>query len=231
MNVYPAILSDSLNEIQSQLAIAASAPSIKVVEIDVIDGSFADNLTISPADLAQAQLDFANLQLDFHLMVEEPLDYLYEIIDHQQQLPVRAVRFHVEKASSQLSLVKEAKEHNLLIGTALNLFTPLEVVEQAVLSQLDQVELLAIEAGSQGQVFQETVLPKIEQLQAYQTKTKQSLEIIVDGGVKLKQIELLARMKVDAVAIGSLLWKNDHPLNILQEIKSIVDSAAAKLSK
>ena len=82
MKIYPTLLDDSLAIIQVQLTKLKSMKHLSVLQIDVIDGEFADNLTITPIDLVGS--DFGDLQLDFHLMVHEPLDYVYEILNQQE---------------------------------------------------------------------------------------------------------------------------------------------------
>ena len=100
MKLHPSLLTDSVDQYQQQLELILSSQLIEVAQVDVIDGHFADNITLTPADLVN--FDYGQLQLDFHLMTEEPMDYVYELIEHQDLLPVRAVIAQVERMSSQV---------------------------------------------------------------------------------------------------------------------------------
>ena len=219
MKFYPAILSDSLEEIAHQLTIAQSLDNVSVVQIDILDGLFADNLTISPSDLTQ--LDFGNLKIDFHFMVDEPMDYVHEMADYLDVLPVRVVLAQVEKLSFQQELIQELNKHKIKPGLSLDLFTPLEAIKQDVYGQLSYIQLMAIEAGFQGQQLNECVYQKIYSLKKLINEHKLNLEVIVDGGVNLDNIHNLKKAGVDAVAIGSMLWSAEDPQVIAKEVSRI----------
>lgn len=213
MKIYPAILSDAVAVVSSQLEISSNLENVETVQIDVIDGRFADNMTVTPLDLIN--LDFKNLQIDFHLMVEEPMDYLNEILDCQDSLPVRAVIAHIERMTDQLEFVKAALDNKIKAGLSLDLVTPVEEIEPNVLSELDFIQLMGIEAGFQGQKLQPLVFDKIKQLVQIKQAQSAGFELIVDGGVKQDNLQQLKDLQVEGVAIGSWLWNNDDPQSLV----------------
>ncbi len=219
MKFYPAILSDSLQEIQQQLNLAHTLPQVSVVQLDIIDGLFADNLTLMPTDLVQ--LEFKNLKTDFHLMADEPMNFVYEITDCQNHLPTRAILAQVEHASSQLELINEVQDQKMQIGLSLDIFTPLSAIKDETWPQLDSVQLMAIEAGFQGQELNDRIYDKVKQLQQFTSSQRLDLEIIVDGGANLENLPLLKQAGADAAAIGSLLWTADNPGQIAKQIAKI----------
>lgn len=219
MKIYPALLSDSVELIQRQLYIAQDIEQVEIVQIDILDGQFADNMTVTPIDLIN--LNFGELKVDFHLMVEEPLNYIQEILDCQEQLPVRAVVSQVERMSSQEEVIQELKKNKMQAGLSLDLFTPVAEVDWTVAKDLDVIQLMGIEAGFQGQKFDERVMDKLKLVRKKLVKHQLAVEVIVDGGVKIEQIESLAKAGVNAVAIGSLLWESDHPQEIAEEILNL----------
>ncbi len=213
MKIYPAILSDSVDEVASQIVIAHSLEGVESVQIDVIDGRFADNMTVTPLDLSG--LDFGQLELDFHLMVEEPMDYLNEILDCKTLLPTGAVIAHLERMTDQTEFVEAALDNKIKVGLSLDLPTPIEEIEDQVLPNLDFIQLMAIDAGFQGQPFQSSVLAKIQELIELRQSQSLKFELIVDGGVKQDNLQQLKESKVDGVAIGSWLWNNDNPQSVV----------------
>ncbi len=52
MTLFPAILTDSMTVLAQQLAVASECSVVETVQIDIIDGLFADNITVTPADCA-----------------------------------------------------------------------------------------------------------------------------------------------------------------------------------
>jgi ribulose-phosphate 3-epimerase len=219
MKFYPALLSDSVDEIQKQLSIAQSLESVEVVQIDVIDGQYADNMTVTPLDLVD--LDFHNLKIDFHLMVEEPINYVSEIIQCEEQLPVRAVIAQIERLSHQAEVLSELKKNKIQAGLSLDLFTPIESIDLSSASDIDLIQLMGVEAGFQGQSLHQSVFKKLTDLIQWLKTYDLSAEVVVDGGVKLDNILLFKQAGVDAVAVGSLLWTAKEPSQIAKQIQQI----------
>lgn len=207
MQINPAILTDSLATFVQQLDLVKQVPAIKAIQVDIIDAVFADNITINPTDLVD--FDFENLAIDFHLMTEEPMDYVWELIDCGQKLPTQSVIGQIEKMSYQLDFLEEIKKAGWQAGLAVNLFTPLENIEENAWEYLDQVLLMAVEAGAQGQAFNSLIFAKIEELKNKIKKSNQQIKIAVDGGIKPEQIKNLQKAGVDQIAVGSALFNAD----------------------
>lgn len=206
MKIIPAILTESRSVAISQIELANSDDRFNALQIDIIDGWFADNLTLTPADYAD--LEYGQLQLDFHLMTEEPLDYVFELLEHRENLPIRSVIAQIEKMSSQITFVDQLKKTGWKVGLSLDLFTPIESIETSVMGELDFVQVMAIEAGFQGQAFVTTIVDKIKELQGLRQKKSYQYELIVDGGIKKEEVALLQSLEVESVTIGSGLWKS-----------------------
>ena len=158
MNFYPAILTDSLELVQKQINLVRSQKKVKVVQIDIIDGYFVDNLTITPMDLVD--IKFHDLKIDFHLMTEEPMTFAEEIVNHGKYFPVRVVIGQVEKMSSQEDFVSLLENYNIMKGLSLDLYTPHEEILDSVFKRLDSLQLMSIEAGAQGHSFNDLVFKR-----------------------------------------------------------------------
>lgn len=215
MTIYPAILTDSIEKVQEQVNQAKDLSDVSTVQIDVLDGKFADNLTVTPADLPQ--IDWGELQVDIHLMVDEPLDYVYELIDVKEQVPVRAVIGQIEKMSNQDHFLEDIQKNEWLPGVSLDVFTPIDSLEAATLDRIKVIQVMGIEAGFQGQTFKAIALEKIEQL-AKPCK-ELGIELVVDGGVNLETIEAIAKAGATSAAVGSALWKSDQISETIQQLQ------------
>lgn len=219
MQLTPTLLCGDINLFRQQLDQVLDHTQSKAIQVDVIDGLYAENVTLTPSDLALADLDFTDLKLDFHLMTEEPMDYVWELIEHQAQLPIRAVYGQIEKMSYQENFLEEVKKQGWQAGLALNLFTPVESIHDNAWEWLDGVLLMAVEAGEQGQLFQEAVLAKVTELQAVAKSKNKTVEIVIDGGVKAEQLAALKKVGVNQAAVGSALFAAPDFTHAYQELE------------
>lgn len=206
MNFYPSILTGSKHEAQQELIWINAYPAIRTVQVDVIDGLFIDNVTLSPVDFSD--IDFGELSIDLHLMTEEPLDFVYEAIEHQEFFTLRSVIAQVERMSSQPFFIETVKSNNWQVGLSLDLYTPFEAIDDDSWRDLDIVQLMAVEAGHQGQAFQAQVLKKIKDLVVLRQQLDRPFEIIIDGGVKPDVIDAIKDAGADSIVVGSGLWQS-----------------------
>lgn len=205
MHLFPAILTDQLSVAQSQLTKCQNHPDLSVVQIDVVDGYFADNLTVPVSELSQ--LSFGQAQIDLHLMTEEPMDAVYEAMEHAVDLPIRSVIGQIEHMTSQYTFVEQVKTMQWQAALSVDLFTPIEELDFELFHKLQAVQLMAIEAGFQQQIFSPLVFESITALQKLKKDAQADFEIWVDGGVNLDTLPSLVAAQIDGVAVGSALWR------------------------
>lgn len=218
MTIYPALLSDSLSEVQAQLDRVQDVDEIETVQIDIIDGYFVDNLTITPSDLPD--LNFGRLKIDLHLMVIDPLDYVHELVPRHDELPIRGVIAQVERMHYQTHFLEEVQKHGWEPGLSLDAFTPVEAIEDESWRFLKIVQLMGIEAGYQGQTFKPVVLDKVAELRAVAKEQNKEFELMIDGGVNQESIAQIAAAGVQSTVVGSALWKSSSisdTMNVLQK--------------
>ena len=220
MNIYPTILTDQIDVVQKQLDLCTESGLVQTVQIDIIDGYFVDNITVAPAELVG--LDFGDLEIDFHIQTQEPIDFVREIVDYKDELPVRSVIAQIEQMNSQELFVDEVRRYGWQVGFSLNLFTPLSAVESHLWDRLHSIQLMAIEAGFQGQPLSETIYQKLTQLHTFLEKRDLRLEVMIDGGVTEKNIARLQKHGVASVGVGSALWGAQEFAEKFQELEAEV---------
>lgn len=203
--IFPAILSDSPDLVATQVQTARQSGVVEVVQVDIIDGFFADAWTIQPTGLAD--IDFIGLQIDVHLMTEEPLDAVYEL-QEMKQLPIRAILAQVEKMSSISAYIEVVEEIGWQVGLSLDLHTSLSTIEPNLWSKLDWLQLMGNRAGRQGQDLHPTLETTLKQACLARDKFGSAQpRLIVDIGVNQDTIGLLRSWGADAVVVGSALWQ------------------------
>lgn len=214
MQLIPAILTDSFQVVQDQINQVKESGQVESIQIDVIDGLFADDLTVTPLDLTVG--DFEPLKLDFHFMTEEPMDFVYECAGLKEYLPIRQIIGQVERMTNQRDFIDEVKRNGWEPVLALDIYTPLEAIDEDVWPELRTVLLMSVEAGAQNQQFKPIVLEKIREIRRVYPTTAQ-MKIVVDGGIKPAQVAELIEAGADELAVGSAIWTSVDPLAKIDE--------------
>lgn len=215
MDIIPAILTkdpaelvEKMQRVEGLARLAEGDPRrIQRVQIDIVDGVFADNKTITLDMLASIE---TNLLLDVQLMTKEPALW----VEHAVRALADRIIGHVEMMGNQRDFVVRVQETGHLVGLGLDLDTPVVKIEEDVLLDLDVVLLMSVKAGFGGQEFQNSVLPKTEELVALRQKLNTAFAICVDGGINEENIKRLQDCGADEVAIGSSLFEGDIQENL-----------------
>ncbi|MCH7759440.1 ribulose-phosphate 3-epimerase [Patescibacteria group bacterium] len=191
--VIPAILTDDFEDLKNKLKKIKNLADW--VQIDIMDGRFVNNHSISLEDLKQAQ---TKSNLEAHLMVLSPEKYLSQA----KMAKVKRVIFHFEATKNILAILKKIAELGLKKGLALNPETEIKEIKP-YLDTIDLVLLLAVQPGFGGQKFNVSVISKIKILKELAPEIK----IEVDGGINLANIEEVAQAGADYLVVGTGLFK------------------------
>lgn len=217
LTIYPAILTDQMTVLQEQLTLAGQFPDCEVVQVDIIDGFFADNLTITPIDLLFVEK--GELQCELHLMVEEPLDYVLELEEQKDQLHITAIIGQVERMTHEDAFLQEVQRLGWQAGLSLDVNTPLESIDDHVWKELDILQLMAVPVGLQGQQFVEHTHTKLQQARQYLDEIGSTARLLVDGGISLKNLSSVKAHGASGVVVGSALWLADDPSAVWQKLR------------
>lgn len=214
MTIYPSILCETPEMVQQQLDLVAG--HVPTVQIDIVDGVFADDVTITPSDMKN--LDFHGMMVDFHLLVEEPEDYLLECESVQ---PVRSVIGQIEHMSSQDSFVEEVQKRKWKAGLSVDVYTPFSSLDPHVFGKLAIAQIMMIRSGAQGRPFQHSALPKIAEAAKVSRQHAYGWEILADGGVDSETAPLCQRSGATGFAVGSSLWETENLDAMLDTLRMV----------
>jgi ribulose-phosphate 3-epimerase len=233
MNLYPAILTESAEVLQTQLNIAKQIPDLEAVQIDLIDGQFVDAQTVSLQTVVEA--DHEGLALDLHLMVDEPMDWVWEMIEWKDQLPIRTVIGQIERMTHPSEFIAEVKNQGWRVGLALDIYTPWEEIDPDWLHDVDVIQLLGGPAGKQGQSLNQTIFAKLQEAQteihrvaqgtAGMAAATQPIELMVDIGVTLETVKPLVKAGATGLVSGSALWKSTDPMQAYERLLAAMTAA------
>lgn len=203
--IIPSILTNDPLEFKNMLS--ACEGIVDRVHIDIIDGIFADNKTIEPSILERTE---TNLNLDFHLMVQSPQDWVEKCI----RAGADRIIAQIETMKSQLEYFGKVQIAGAKVGLALDLETSLSRIDESILPDLDVVLVMSVKAGFGGQDFDSRSLDTIKQVVDFKRKHKAHFAICVDGGETSDTIDDVVRAGAEEVAIGRRLFEGDMRSNL-----------------
>jgi len=213
VEITPTILTSTKKNFEEKLAKASGL--VKRVQIDVIDGVFAENKTV---DLSEISREGFEGEVDVHLMVDEPINWIKKAVGFGANLLIG----HIEKMRNQAEFVRQVKKVGIKAGLAVDLETPVEKIETFLWSNLDGVLLMAVPAGFSGQTFSKKVLKKIEKLKMIKDSLKLDFDVIVDGGVNLKNAKNCVEAGANVLAVGTAIWEAENLSKRLEDFKKLI---------
>jgi ribulose-phosphate 3-epimerase len=213
IKIAPSILSADFMRLGEQVQ-EAEAAGVDRVQVDVMDGRFVPNITFG-ADALAALRPLARLQLETHLMVTPPEDFIESmaqagadtIIVHQEATP------HLHRAIQHIhALGKNA-------GVALNPSTPALLLSE-VFESLQLVLVMTVNPGFGGQEFIPETLRKVRQVRSWIREHHLDCEVEVDGGVNLETAPRAVEAGANVLVAGTAVF--DHPGGIGPAIEELL---------
>lgn len=192
--VVPAILTDNEETYHDNLLKAEHVT--RLVQVDIVDGKFADTLTIGPEIIAKY---LTSASLEAHLMVKHPLNYVTDLVKIEY---VSKIILPYEIEGNHHDYIYQVKNNLKQVGLSINPSTPVDAILH-LLDDLDMLLVLAVEPGRQGQTFKEEVLAKIKAVK----KVAPGLPVEIDGGLNFENVAKVKESGVDFIAAGSILYK------------------------
>ena len=198
---------------------------INGIHYDVIDFSFANNLTFGPGLFNSIYHHFPKLNYSCHFMVSLPEERkMFSLLEPFKK--AESISFHIEKLTcpQMIDFFTFCEKNKIKKGLAIDPDTDLLLLIP-FLKRIDFVLLMSVKAGFGGQKFLESTVLRIETLKKIFDKNECSqIQVIVDGGLKKDNLLPLFKKGADAFVIGSYLWKNpDNIFETTHEIVSLFD--------
>ena len=183
---------------------------IDYIHVDVMDGKFVENKCLN-LEIFKIIKNHFDLPIIAHLMVQEPSNYLDEIIDN-----IDYFLFHFEIKENKRDLIKKVRAKNKKIGIVLNPKTDISEII-SILNDIDLVLILGVQPGWSGQSFIPKILNKVNQLAKY--KEKYNFLLDIDGGVTIQNA---VKMKnADILTSSSAILNAKDPNHVIKLLKNI----------
>jgi ribulose-phosphate 3-epimerase len=190
-----------------------------IVHFDVMDNHYVPNLTIGPLVCEALRNHGVTAPIDVHLMVK-PVDRL---VPDFAAAGATYITFHPEASEHVDGTIGLIKSLGCKAGLVFNPGTSLHYLEH-VMDQLDMILLMSVNPGFGGQSFINSSLDKLRTVRKMIDDRGLDIRLEIDGGVKIDNIQEIARAGADTFVAGSAIFNTD-------DYKSTIDSMRAEIAK
>ena len=208
----PSLLAADLLNIERDVA-GMLENGVRTLHFDVMDAHFVPNLSFGPALCKSLHQRFPELQLDVHLMMDNPESYISVFAD----AGAKSMIVHREIAQDVSPILSMIRQRGLKCGLSVKPGTGADTL-YPYLDRCDILLIMTVEPGFGGQRFQTEQMEKIRKLRAKGFRGT----ISVDGGVNLENAPLLAAAGADRLVMGTAYFRADDPSAVARRVKELV---------
>lgn len=177
------------------------------LHVDVMDGVFVPSISFGMPVLKCIR-KATDLFLDVHLMITKPERYVEEFVKSGADL----VTVHLETLENPKEVLEQIRAQGVKVGLAINPETPAEEIKP-YLPYIDMALVMTVHPGFGGQSYIPECTEKISQIAGWIKEMGLSVDLEVDGGVKLDNVEMVLENGANVIVAGSAVFAGDIEKN------------------
>ena len=178
------------------------------VHIDVMDGIFVPSISFGMPVIKSIR-ECTERMFDVHLMIEEPIRYINDFVEVGADI----ITVHAEACKHLDRTIDLIKEKGLLAGVAISPATPVSSIVP-VLGKVDMVLIMTVNPGFGGQKMIPYTLDKIRELKKIVDQKGLKVDIEVDGGIALENVEQVLEAGANVIVAGSAVFNGEADENV-----------------
>jgi ribulose-phosphate 3-epimerase len=210
--IMPSTLCFNMNDMTTYTMFASAG--ISMIHVDIMDGFYVDRIAGGIEELSTIRTNTKSY-LHVHLMTESPSVWARDAINAGADSVI--ISTNTSGVRDAINIVKSAGKR---CGIALNADSNIDILKP-ILTQIDEVMVMAVKPGAAGQVFDERAIQKIKILDFTRKKHGLKYLISVDGGINPDTAKLCWAAGADLLVSGSYLAKApDFPLAVQSLLKN-----------
>jgi ribulose-phosphate 3-epimerase len=218
IRIAPSILAADFGRLAEEVA-AVTRAGADLIHVDVMDGHFVPNLTIGPM-VVEVVRRATTLPLDVHLMISNADHFL----EDYARAGADIIAVHAEACPHLHRTIQRIRDLGKRACVVLNPATTAEAVDY-VLPELDMVLVMSVNPGFGGQRFIDAVLPKVTALRQRIAERGLSVDVEVDGGIKLDTVARAAFAGANVLVSGSGIFGSDDYAATVAELRRRAEAA------
>jgi len=216
--IAPSILSANFAKLGKEVEEVISAGA-DIIHFDVMDNHYVPNLTVGPL-VCKSLIDHGiKKPIDVHLMTTPVDDLINQFCDAGASM----VSFHPEATKHVDRSIQLIKNKGSKAGIALNPASPLSLLDH-ILDKIDFILIMSVNPGYGGQKFILSSLDKIRKCKEMIDMAKREVEIEVDGGISIENIQSVKNAGANIFVAGSAIFNSKNYKNTIQKMKQEVSA-------
>lgn len=198
----PSILSADFTQLQKEID-DIQRGGADYLHFDVMDGMFVPSISFGMPVL-KCVAKKTELFLDVHLMIVEPERYVEEFIKDGADL----VTVHLETLKEPEKVIKQIHDLGAKAGLAINPETPSEQI-RPYLPMIDMALVMSVHPGFGEQAYLPSSDEKIAQIASWIREEGLQVDLEVDGGIKMENVEKVVSLGANVIVAGSAVFCGD----------------------
>lgn len=195
VEISPSLMCMNLDKFQEEICFLDS--HVDSYHIDIMDGHFVPNITLSPWFVEEVR-KLSSLPMSAHLMVKDQPFWVQQMID----IKCEWICMHAEVINGlAFRLIDQIHNEGLKAGVVLNPETPIEVI-MPYIELLDKVTIMTVDPGFAGQRFLDSTLDKIVDLRRLREENNYNYLIEMDGSSSRKTFKKIDEAGPDIYIVG-----------------------------